>query len=96
MDPIQGIEQEAPFVYTLSSDTFVVDTTMGIKAISLVSRTTVNGTVTTPRRLGTFTSNGITLFQDKAVTFGSNENQTPLTGITIISPAGAIIQIIAI
>ncbi len=91
-----GIENEAPFVYTLQGVNFVVTSDMGIKQISIVSRSSVDGSVTTPRKLGTFTSNGITLFEDKAVTFGSNENQTPLKGITIVSPSGATIQIIAI
>lgn len=91
-----AINEEIPFVYQFTEQTFVVTADMGIKMISMVNRSSTNGSFTTNRQLGEFTSNEVTLFEDKPATLGSNENQTSLDGITIVAPAGCLLQIMAI
>lgn len=87
---------DAVFTGELTNDTLIITSDMGVKKISIYNGTSVVGTVTGSKMLGTLPSSALNITERASVNITSSAEATLLDGVTIVAPAGCTLSIIAL
>ena len=82
------------FTYTLTNETLVIDTNDGLTRISVYNSSAVDATITGEKTVSGLSSEAVTVSQGETATVVVDEGYV-LNGVTIVSPSGCTLQIIA-
>ena len=82
------------FTTELRNNTLVITQNMGVQQISIFNASATAGTVTGTRSLGGIVSAAINIAESQTVTIKSIDASV-IESLTIVSPAGCTVQIIA-
>jgi len=82
------------FTYTLTDETLAIDTNDGLTRVSVYNSTAVDATITGAKTVSGLASEAITVSEGETATIVVDEGYV-LDGVTIVSPAGCTLQIIA-
>ena len=84
------------FTLELTNDTFTINQSMGVMAVSVFCKSATAGTVTGTATLGGVASSALTVEQNQTVTVTSVNGSSPVVGVVITAPSGCTLQIEAL
>jgi hypothetical protein len=87
--------QDKVFTKELTNDSLTLTNSMGVKKISIVNDSAVDGTVLGTQKLAGVSPSAITISQDETVTIVANQASV-LVDLVITAPSGCTLSIVAL